>query len=132
VPWYQGHRLTSNFDKAQQILKDAGYDETPVVLLHSTDLAVLTNMAPVAESLMEKAGFKVDVQSMDWQTLVARRAKKEPPGTGGWNVFITAAAWSPHGEARGFDRAAWRAPDAPPMTPSTFSTRSKPPPRGSI
>ena len=29
---------------------------------------------------MEKAGFKVDMQSMDWQTVVARRAKKEPAG----------------------------------------------------
>ena len=40
---------------------------------------MLTNLAPVAKSLMEKAGFKVDMQSMDWQTVVARRAKKDPP-----------------------------------------------------
>ena len=36
--------------------------------MHSTDLQVLTNLAPVAKSLLEKAGFKVDMQSMDWQT----------------------------------------------------------------
>ena len=47
--------------------------------MHSTDLQALTNLAPVAKSLMEKAGFKVDMQSMDWQTVVARRAKKDPP-----------------------------------------------------
>ena len=58
--------------------------------MHSTDLKVLTNLAPVAKSLMEKAGFKVDMQSMDWQTLVARRAKKDPPSAGGWNAFLTA------------------------------------------
>ena len=57
--------------------------------MHSTDLAVLTNLAPVAKSLLERGGFKVDMQSMDWQTLVARRAKKDPPNAGGWNVFIT-------------------------------------------
>jgi peptide/nickel transport system substrate-binding protein len=57
--------------------------------MHSTDLQVLTNLAPVAKSLMEKAGFKVDMQSMDWQTLVARRAKKDPPAQGGWHAFIT-------------------------------------------
>jgi peptide/nickel transport system substrate-binding protein len=39
---------------------------------------------------MEKAGFKVDMQSMDWQTLVARRAKKDPPNAGGWHAFLTA------------------------------------------
>jgi peptide/nickel transport system substrate-binding protein len=81
--------LESNFQKAQELLKEAGYDGTPVVLMHSTDLAVLTNLAPVAKSLMERAGFKVDMQSMDWQTLVARRAKKDPPNAGGWNAFMT-------------------------------------------
>jgi peptide/nickel transport system substrate-binding protein len=30
------------------------------------------------------------MQSMDWQTLVARRAKKDPPDAGGWNAFLTA------------------------------------------
>src|SRR5689334_13809137 len=82
--------LTSNAKKAQEELKAAGYDGTPVVLMHSTDLKALTNLAPVAKSLMEKAGFKVDMQSMDWQTLVARRAKKDPPEAGGWNAFLTA------------------------------------------
>ena len=72
------------------MLKEAGYDGTPVVLMHSTDLKALTNLAPVAKSLMEKAGLKVDMQSMDWQTLVARRAKKDPPDAGGWNAFLTA------------------------------------------
>src|SRR5256884_8467427 len=81
--------LTSNAKKAQELLKEAGYDGTPVVLMHSTDLKALTNLAPVAKSLMEKAGFKVDMQSMDWQTLVARRTKKDPPGAGGWNAFLT-------------------------------------------
>ena len=81
--------LESDFEKARELLKEAGYDGTPVVLMHSTDLQVLTNLAPVAKSLMERAGFKVDMQSMDWQTLVARRAKKDPPSAGGWNAFLT-------------------------------------------
>jgi peptide/nickel transport system substrate-binding protein len=82
--------LTSNVRKAQELLKEAGYDGTPVVLMHSTDLKVLTNLAPVAKQLMERAGFKVDMQSMDWQTLVARRSKKDAPNAGGWNAFLTA------------------------------------------
>ncbi|WKA26617.1 ABC transporter substrate-binding protein [Bradyrhizobium roseum] len=82
--------LTSNVKKAQELLKEAGYDGTPVVLMHSTDLKVLTNLAPVAKSLMEKAGFKVDMQSMDWQSVVARRSKKDAPNAGGWNAFLTA------------------------------------------
>src|SRR5499426_435314 len=81
--------LDSNFEKAKALLKEGGYDGTPIVLMHSTDLAVLANLAPVAKNLLEKGGFKVDMQSMDWQTLVARRAKKDPPDKGGWHAFLT-------------------------------------------
>ncbi len=84
-----GLLVESNFAKARALLKEAGYDGTTIVLMHSSDLAVLNNLAPVAKSLMEKAGFKVEMQSMDWQTLVSRRAKKDPPTAGGWHAFLT-------------------------------------------
>ena len=84
--------LESRFNESQKILKEAGYDGTPIVLLQSTDLAVLTNLAPVAKTLLERGGFKVDMQSMDWQTLVSRRTKKDPVAQGGWNIAMTAAA----------------------------------------
>src|SRR5262249_51741761 len=38
---------------------------------------------------LEAAGFKVDLQAMDWQTLVTRRTKKDPPDKGGWSAFFT-------------------------------------------
>jgi peptide/nickel transport system substrate-binding protein len=81
--------LESNFEKSKALLKEAGYDGTPVVLLHPTDVNIIANIPVVAKSLLEKGGFKVDMQSMDWQTLVARRSKKDPPGQGGWNAFLT-------------------------------------------
>ena len=62
--------------------------------MHSTDLYVLANLAPVAKALLERAGMKVDMQSMDWQTLVSRRARKDPPDKGGWNAFLTSSASS--------------------------------------
>jgi peptide/nickel transport system substrate-binding protein len=81
--------LNANVAKAKQLIQEAGYDGTPIVLMQSTDLPVLTNLAPVAKSFMERAGLKVDMQSMDWQTLVARRTKKDPPDKGGWHAFLT-------------------------------------------
>src|SRR5690606_10524333 len=78
-----------NIEEAKKLLQEAGYDGTPVVLMHSTDLGVLTNLAPVAADMMRRMGLNVDMQSMDWQTLVARRAKKDPPSQGGWNAFLT-------------------------------------------
>ena len=68
--------LESRFDESKQLLKELGYDGTPIVVLQSTDVANLVNMAPVAKTLLERGGFKVDMQSMDWQTLVARRDRK--------------------------------------------------------
>jgi peptide/nickel transport system substrate-binding protein len=61
------------------LLKEAQYDGTPIVLLHSTDFNVLANLAPIARQLLERAGFTVDLQSMDWQTRVTRRIKKNAP-----------------------------------------------------
>jgi peptide/nickel transport system substrate-binding protein len=85
--------------RAQELLKEAGYDGTPVVLLKPTDLAAIQKLPDVAAQLLRQAGFKVDLQAMDWQTLVGRRAKKDAPDKGGWSMFLTAWTaqdiWSP-------------------------------------
>jgi peptide/nickel transport system substrate-binding protein len=80
--------LESNFDKAKALLAEGKYDGTPVVLLQSSDLFWQTNLAPVAKRLMEKAGFKVDMQPMDWQSIVIRTARKTPPDAGGWHAYL--------------------------------------------
>jgi peptide/nickel transport system substrate-binding protein len=84
--------LTGNSAKAAELLKQAGYDGTPVVILRPSDIAVLSNLAPVAKAQLERAGFKVDVQSMDWQTLLSRAPKTGVPSEGGWNALLTAWA----------------------------------------
>ena len=84
-----GLLVKPDFEKSKALLKEAGYDGTPIVLMQSTTLPVLTNIAPVTKSLLEQAGFKVDMQSMDWQTLVTRRTKKDPADKGGWNILHT-------------------------------------------
>jgi peptide/nickel transport system substrate-binding protein len=82
--------LEGNATKARELLREANYDGTPVVLLQATDVGVLTNLAPVAKSQLERAGFKVDMQSSDWQSMVNRLiSKKGPPSEGGWNAFAT-------------------------------------------
>jgi peptide/nickel transport system substrate-binding protein len=81
--------LESKFDVSKKLLQEGGYDGTPIVMLHSTDLQVLTPLGPIARDLLIKGGFKVDMQSMDWQTVVARRVKKDPVAQGGWNLMQT-------------------------------------------
>jgi peptide/nickel transport system substrate-binding protein len=85
----KGLLIKPDFEKSKALLKEAGYDGTPVVLMQSTTLPILTNTAPVTKALLEQGGFKVDMQAMDWQTLVSRRTRKESPQAGGWNVFHT-------------------------------------------
>ena len=43
----------------------------------------------MAAQLLREAGFKVDLQATDWQTVVTRRASQKPPKEGGWNMFFT-------------------------------------------
>ena len=74
--------------RAQQLLKESGYDGTTVVLIHPTDIAVIAKLPTVAAQLLRQAGFKVDVQSMDFQTAVARWSKRDPPSKGGWNIYL--------------------------------------------
>lgn len=82
--------IEGNAAKARELLKEAGYDGTVVVIPQPTDLGVIKQLAPVAKSQLEKAGFKVDVQPMDWQSMVTRLiSKKGPPSEGGWNAFAT-------------------------------------------
>lgn len=76
--------------KAQELLKASGYDGTPVVIMKPTDLSSIDKLPEVAAQLMRQAGLKVDLQAMDWQTVVSRRAKKDAPKDGGWNMFCTA------------------------------------------
>ena len=85
-------KLGGDAAKAKQLLQQAGYDGTPIVLLHQTDVAGHNNLATVAKVQLERAGFKVDLQPMDWQTLVSRRTRKEPLSAGGWSAFFTSSS----------------------------------------
>ena len=92
-------QMKSNMKKAQDLLKASGYDGTPIVLMKPTDLASIQKLPDVGAQLLRQAGFKVDLQAMDWQTLVGRRAKRDPIDKGGWHMFMTAwqafDVWSP-------------------------------------
>jgi peptide/nickel transport system substrate-binding protein len=82
---------TPDLGRARQLLKESGYDGKPIVVLDPADSPYAHAPALVTMEVLKSLGANVDLQSMDWSTMVARRAKKEPPAQGGWNVFHT---WS--------------------------------------
>ncbi|WP_411958669.1 ABC transporter substrate-binding protein [Paracoccus homiensis] len=76
-------------EASKALLAEAGYDGTPIVLMAPTDVISLSNQPVVAAQALREGGFEVDMQSMDWQSVVQRRAQQAPIGEGGWNMFFT-------------------------------------------
>ena len=75
--------------EAKKLLAESGYDGTPIVVMAPGDVVTLKAQPIVAAQLLREAGFKVDLQATDWQTVVTRRASQKPPKEGGWNMFFT-------------------------------------------
>ena len=75
--------------EARKLLKESGYGGTPIVLMAPTDVVTLKTQPIVAAQLLRQAGFTVNVQAMDWQSVVSRRGSQKPPQEGGWNLFFT-------------------------------------------
>jgi peptide/nickel transport system substrate-binding protein len=78
-----------NYDAAKKLLAEAGYNGEKVVLMVATDIAITKAEGDVTADVLQKIGMNVDYQALDWGTVGARRAKKDPPDKGGWNIFHT-------------------------------------------
>lgn len=76
--------------KAKALFKEAGWDfSKPIVVLDPTDETTAHPATVVAVQAMRDIGLTVDVQAMDWATLLKRRNSKEPTANGGWNIVMS-------------------------------------------
>src|SRR6201986_4374948 len=78
-----------NLEAAKKALAESGYDGTPIVIMAPGDVVTLKAQPIVVAQQLRQAGFKVDLQSTDWQTVVSRRTNQKPVSEGGWNMFFT-------------------------------------------
>lgn len=78
-----------DLDLAKKLLAESGYKGEPIVLLVATDLTITKGQGDVTADLLKKIGMNVQYQALDWGTVGQRRAKKDPPAQGGWNIFHT-------------------------------------------
>jgi peptide/nickel transport system substrate-binding protein len=78
-----------DFDKAKKLIAEAGYKGERIVVMDAVDQPVAHTQALVVGELLKKLGLNAEVQTVDWGTLVTRRASKEPIDKGGWNIFAT-------------------------------------------
>ena len=81
--------MEHNLIRASQLLKESGYDGTPIVVIQITDRPFLNAAAVVTRQRLQSIGFKVILKPMDWSTGLIVRARKEPPDKGGWNLLFT-------------------------------------------
>jgi len=82
---------TPDVAKAKQMLAEAGYKGEKVVLLVPSDITYLNAEALMAAQTMRSIGMNVDMQNLDWASIGARRAKRDAPEAGGWNMYVTVA-----------------------------------------
>jgi peptide/nickel transport system substrate-binding protein len=57
--------------------------------MNPTDFPAIGPLGLVAADMLKQIGMNVDLQEMDWGTLVQRRANHESVDKGGWNLFCT-------------------------------------------
>ncbi len=76
-------------EKAKTLLREAGYNGEEIVILHPTDQPIMNAATLVTAQLLRMAGANVKLEAMDWSTMGARRAIKESPKNGGWNILHT-------------------------------------------
>jgi peptide/nickel transport system substrate-binding protein len=78
-----------DYNQVKRDLAAAGYRGEPVTVLAVADNAYFVSLCQVGAEQLRKAGVNVDLQTMDFGTMLRRRASKEPRDKGGWNIFFT-------------------------------------------
>jgi peptide/nickel transport system substrate-binding protein len=83
------HLMKGDLAAATAALKATSYAGQRVAVLSPTDFPAIRPLCQVTADLLKKMGMNVDLQEMDWGTVVQRRASMEPVEKGGWSVFHT-------------------------------------------
>jgi peptide/nickel transport system substrate-binding protein len=77
-------------DAARKLLAESGYTGQPIVCMAAQDLPHHKAWGEITVDLLKRMGVNVDFAAVDWGTVVARRAQKNPPNQGGWHLYHTA------------------------------------------
>jgi peptide/nickel transport system substrate-binding protein len=78
-----------NLAMAKQLLKEAGYNGEKIVMLDPTNTPQFDAPSQLTAELLRKAGLNIDLQAVDYNMMISRRAKRDPPDKGGWNLYLS-------------------------------------------
>ncbi|MCZ8517342.1 ABC transporter substrate-binding protein [Paenibacillus filicis] len=102
--WYSdaGKELYNqgNIEKSKQLLQEAGYKGEKIRWLTTKDYDYLYKIALVATEQLKKAGFNIDLQVVDWATLVSQRSKPDQ-----YELYSTSSTFSSDPAGAGYTSA---------------------------
>src|SRR6266478_5922415 len=79
LPWNEHNR-----EKAKKLLQEAGYKKEPIRFMTTQEYKWMYDFALLSKQQLEDAGFTIDLQVVDWVTLVKRRNNSKE-----YDVFTT-------------------------------------------
>ena len=82
-------RSPRDYASVKQALHQAGYKGEKIVAICPTDVSELGNLTRIGAEQLRRAGMNIDLQEMDFGTVLRRRTNQGPPDKGGWNLFCT-------------------------------------------
>ena len=79
LPWNEGNK-----EKAKRLLQEAGYKGEPIRFMTTQEYKWMYDFALLTKQQLEDVGFTIDLQVVDWSTLVQRRNNPKA-----YDVFTT-------------------------------------------
>jgi len=120
-----------NAKQAKELAEKAGYKGEPIRVLTSRQYDFHYNMALLMAEQLKRAGFKVDLNVVDWATLVQRRNDSKL-----WDIYITHSGQFPEPMLSppqlGDGAPGWWSSPAKQAALSAFNQQSDPAKRGAL
>jgi peptide/nickel transport system substrate-binding protein len=122
---------TADTEGAKALLAESSYDGSPIRILNSKQYDFHHRMALLMAEQLKAAGFAVQLDVVDWATLVQRRADSTV-----WDVYITHSAFLPEPMLSppqlGNDAPGWWSTDAKAAALGAFNAETDPTKRGAL
>jgi peptide/nickel transport system substrate-binding protein len=125
------YKADGDTEKAAALLKEAGYDGSkPLRILTSRQYEFHYKMAQVAQAYLQQAGFKVELDVVEWATLTKNRQDPKL-----WDIYITHSPFLPEPSLNGFmsdTTPGWWSTDAKHKAVEAFNAESDPAKRAKL
>ena len=82
--------IKPDLEKARALMKEAGYAGEKIIMLEPTNHPAFDAATLMTASQLRKIGVNVELQGMDYNAMLTRRNKKDPPAQGGWHLAHSA------------------------------------------